>query len=61
MGGTMQSFISSKNLHLDNEQEIYMRSENHEESGYRHDLDHLTLIACFISYENWLQREKCPF
>jgi hypothetical protein len=46
----MQSFISSKNLHFDNEQEIHMSSENHEESGYRHDLDHLTLIACCVLY-----------
>ena len=21
---------------------------------------HLALIACFISYEKWVQREKCP-
>ena len=38
-----------------------MSSKNYEATGYGHDLDfadHLALIACFISYEKWVQREK---
>ena len=40
-----------------------MSSENYEANGYKHKFgfsNHLALIAYFISYEKWMQREKCP-
>jgi hypothetical protein len=36
-----------------------MRSENWEESGCGF-AKHLALVALLISYEEWLQRGKCP-
>jgi hypothetical protein len=41
---------------------IFIQALKIMRSGYRHDFgfaNHLTLIACFISYEKWVQREKC--
>ena len=39
-----------------------MSTENNEEIGYGHDLsllgNHLALIACFISYEKWVDSVK---
>ena len=40
-----------------------MSSENYEANGYKHKFgfsNHLALIAYSISYEKWMQREKCP-
>ena len=47
-----------------NEKDIHTSSKNSEESGYRYDLDfvnHLALIVCFVSYMQWVKREKFLF
>ena len=43
-----------------------MIAKNHKANDYMHDLDlmytlhYLTLIGCFLSYEEWGQREIYP-
>jgi hypothetical protein len=41
---------------------IFIRAPKICEEGYGHDLDVLFIICgrC-ISYEKWVEREKCPF
>ena len=36
-----------------------MSSRNYEGSDYMHDLDLLIQIACFVSCERWMHKEKC--
>ena len=52
--GAIWSFNEKENLHIDNDEDIHMTSENSEESGYGHSLDLLIifdLIACSVSYK----------
>ena len=60
-GDAIQPFNEHKNLHFDNELNIHMSSQNHEESGYGLFCGFakpLVLIAHFISWEKWVGREK---
>ena len=45
---------------FDDEFDVHMVSQKHEERGYGLDLDLLTivLILCFISYEKWYDGKK---
>ena len=43
-GGYMINRIVRESIHFDNEQDIHVRSINHEKSGYNLNLDLLTIM-----------------
>jgi hypothetical protein len=43
------TYYEHKNVHFDIEKDIKLSSKNYEESGYNLNLDHLVLVARFIS------------
>ena len=59
--GHIWPFNEHYNVHFDNEHHIHTRSRNYKANSYMRDLDfasYLALIACFICYEMWEQRES---
>ena len=58
MGGRIWAFDELEDLHFDNEQDIHISSEDHEENGFGPDSD-LSIISHYLKCVPYPTRSGC--